>query len=474
MTVSSGLVHAREIRVGNNASMGTMTVAGGNVTGGAVVVTSTGMLRLDVPIDSVVSNMGVVQVTPNPYTFRGGFHNLGSFNVGGTQILYVQKGLANSGSMVLNSGGVLTADGFAGNRHEGTMFLHSGANLTVNSVWTNAGAVALEGGTIGGSAVQNADLVEGRGTITAPLANRAGGTVRASGGLLALSGATVQNLAGGTMEAVEGATLRISRDFTNAGTIDNRGGSVDFSSRTLTNSGILAGHGTFKAGTTYNLGTAIFNGGNAAMHGAYVNAEAHTTRVDHIVMNFHGAVTNDGYFKNTGSAITFFDVFYNNGTYWSDPATNTFLGGLSVGAAGALEGGVGDLFVIGGDLTVANPDGIRLADAGLLLSGGTTFTLAGPAEIGSLEVVGDGLLALVGGDVSVGLLGATPSQLSTAGTVYYDPELNPSLGGTTYSLDGGGTMLPIPEPGTVFLAALGALAARLARRRRAAAGSTKR
>ncbi|MBU4459324.1 MAG: hypothetical protein KJ579_02050 [Verrucomicrobia bacterium] len=347
MTVSNGLVRAGEIRIGNGADSGILTVAGGIVTGGAVVVTSTGVLRLDVPIDSVVSNLGDVQVSASDYTFRGGLHNLGGFAVGGTQILHVQNGLANSGSLVLDSGGALTADAFVESRHDGTTLLHGGASLTVNSVWTNTGAMSLDGGSVNGSAVQNAGLIEGWGSIQASLENGTGGIVRASGGLLSLGGLSVQNLAGGTMEALEGATLGLARDFDNSGILHNRGGIVDFSGWTLTNSGVLTGYGTFKAVATYNLGAATFSGGTVAVHGQYVNASGQTTTCDRVVARFHGAATNFGNFKNAGGEVTFLDAFYNNGSFDSDPATNVFAD-LALGPDGAMTGDTQDVWRVGG------------------------------------------------------------------------------------------------------------------------------
>jgi hypothetical protein len=64
----------------------------------------------------------------------------------------------------------------------------------------------------------------------------------------------------------------------------------------------------------------------------------------------------------------------------------------------------------------------------------------------------------------VGKFDATASQFITAQTIYYDPVLNPELGGRTFDLTGGGSLTVIPEP-SAFMLVLGGLASLLARRR---------
>ncbi len=248
------------------------------------------------------------------------------------------------------------------------------------------------------------------------------------------------------------------------------------SSGTLELSGILR-----LDGDTFNSGTllAIGNGGPSTsavqlLSGTVGIAASGILRLGNDIPSGNVAVINQGalqvragaftnaasaYFKNTGSDVTFFNAFYNNGTYLSDPAMNTFNGSVALDATGVLAGGAGDVFVIGGDLTSANPTGLQLAGAKVIFNDGAhTFTLAGPASIGELELTSGASVSLVGGDLYVGLLNADTNQFTTAQTIYYDPAQNLSLAGQTYALDGGGTLTAVPEPSSVGLVLFGIVA----------------
>ncbi len=459
MYMRGGTVNARQVNVGDGTHPGTLYMESGTLTGGSLIVTPSGILQLyGTTISSLVTNQGVIQIYNNPVTFHGGLDNLGNLSLPANQIITVQGGLGNEGGVIIaGNASVLNADNFRNNRHNGIMFLNSAAQLNVTAAWTNNGAIELTQGIIGGGAIQNASLIEGVGAVLAPVVNNIGGTIRANGGLLALVGSSVANQPGGIFEATDGSTLRINRSFLNQGVINNRGGDMDFGSNTLTNQGTLTGYGGFKAATTINDGRALFSGGNVNVYGAYINSATRTTEVRYATAAFFGAVTNNSgaVFKNTSSAITFFSTFYNNGIYFSDPATNTFHADLLLGETGKLQGGAGDVFVIGADLASANPYGLDLADAKIVFDAGShSFTLAGAATIGALALDNDATLTLVGGDLIVGILEASTGQFLTAQTIYYDPSQNPDLDGQTYSLAGGGSLVAVPEPSSGLLAVL--------------------
>jgi T5SS/PEP-CTERM-associated repeat protein len=442
IVTNTGVVTLGNVTIGPD---GTLTVAGGTLLvgdtlsdtrvsflGGTVGVLPDGVLQLSHDIALLVTNQGDIQVSAS-LSLLGGLQNFGNLSVNAAQVIKVENQMANTGS--------------------GVLYLNNGGILDVGPAWTNAGAIAFsQGGRLKGGSVANDGLLEGSGAISAPLLNRAGGTVRAANGVLALTGASVANDPGAFMEAGAGGTLRFSQSLNNQGTVRPQGGVMDFQSNTLTNSGLLAGYGTLKAALIVNQGRATFQGGETAIQSVYLNAAGATTEVLHASISFFYAFTNasGAYFKNTGSQITFFGIASIGGTYVSDPAMNIFQSALNL--SGVLAGGAGDVFVFNDDLTSTNPDGLQLAGAKVVFNAGAhTFTLAGPAQIGELELQSGASLLLAGGDLIVGLLSAQTNQFTTAQTIYYDPAQNPSLGAQTYALNGGGSLTAVPEPSSALL-----------------------
>jgi hypothetical protein len=349
----------------------------------------------------------------------------------------------------------------------GLIYLNNGGVLDVAVVWTNTGAIAFsQGGRLHGSPVHNTGPLEGSGVINPSVVNESGGTARAAHGLLALNGG-LTNQPGGFVEAVAGGTLRVAGSMLNKGVINPQGGVIDLQSNTLTNAGTMTGYGSYRAQSIVNGSRAIFQGGNVNIQATYINAAGATTEVALASASFFGPVTNQtgGVFKNTGSQLTFFEVFFNNGSYISDPATNTFHATLTLGPSGALVGGPGDVFVFSADLLSANPAGVDLPEAALVFEAGPhTFTLAGTARVGLLQLKAGASVFLAGADLLVGIFAADAAQFTTAQTIYYDPAQNPALGGQSYALSGGGWLMAIPEPSTALLTLLG-LAGLLFRRR---------
>jgi len=395
--------------------------------------------------------------------------------------------MANSGAIIVNDSAILTASGFSNQLQAGSMFLNQGSSLQVGRAWTNAGVIQLDQSTLQGGAIANSVLIEGSGTINAALTNRAGGTVRAEGGVLRLAGA-VGNQTGAFLEVRAGATLNLARGLNNYGTVNSRDGVVDFQSNTLTNYGTLSGFGTFKAGLIENRNQAHFEGGSIDVEAVYLNTNGASTIIAHSSAIFFGAVTNasGSTIKLTGGYATFMGDFYNNGLYYSDPATNTF-DTLTLGPSGVLMGGVGDEFIFGGDLLNYSTNALTfdLTQAALSFTAGShTFALAGADygtnwvgynanfAIGEFAITPGGGVTFEDGNplnggaaLYVDVFNASAPQVTSPFNIYYNPTSNPSLSNQTLALSGGGWLIPVPEPATWMLLLAGAGALVLRRKR---------
>ncbi|MFZ4695440.1 MAG: beta strand repeat-containing protein, partial [Verrucomicrobiia bacterium] len=445
------------ILVGPDGSNSLLNVTGGSVDGGTIVVRSSGTMKVGATVDtmsSFVTNQGAFQPLADFFTLAGGFRNEAAFTSRNAQVIQVLNGFGNSGGVVLDTNSMLRVNGFGGQPQSGQITLRSGSILQSLALWTNSGTVTLaQGGMIAGGSVQNRSVIEGAGYVSAAVGNRSGGTVRATNGTLTLGG-IVTNFAGGTLAATPNAELAINHDLVNQGTVNPQGGSINLPYLTLTNSGTLSGFGTFRAGDIINGGLASFSGGLADIEAVYNNLGGKTTRVTSASARFFGAVSNQagGVFKNTSGNFTFYDTFYNAGLYASDPATNVFSGDVVIGESGAISGGEGDVFQLGGDLTVLNSNGLDIALATLQFGGGAhTLDLVGTPVIGNLTLDGSASMTLLGADLYVGVLGASASQIWSPQTIYYNETLNPQLSGQFFDLSGGGVLAPVPEPGVVAL-----------------------
>jgi hypothetical protein len=179
-----------------------------------------------------------------------------------------------------------------------------------------------------------------------------------------------------------------------------------------------------------------------------------------------------------GSSAGSTGTFTNNGVYNSDPATNYFAT-LSVGPTGSLLGGQGDQFVLSGDfLNSSRQDALwNTANAQIELTGGRLHAFEvdgadrGASGLGyqnnfswgtltldagdQLDLAGSGalyvrILDLAGGVGQIGLIEGNGLN------IYYDPAqpLNAYLNGMTYSLSGGGSLVPVPDPGGIAILSL--------------------
>ncbi|MBI5394589.1 MAG: PEP-CTERM sorting domain-containing protein [Verrucomicrobia bacterium] len=522
----------------NLNARGTFGLTNGVVKGGRVAHNGALVVAGDSQMDSVLTIEAGAQTTidgtltataaiTNKGTAIGGSGTLvlsgsGSFvgrGVVGPDVINAGTVNAKGGNLNL-SGSLLVNSNLLMNSVGANLFIESPTVINRGNVTVNAGGsvvfdavlsneagktVTVLGGTLGAASLQNASngLVSlSGGTLAMPFVNNASnGTLRGYGGLTGtlnnegavdFFGATtvagdLTNRPGATLQ-VRNQSLLVSGVMRNEGTLTVQSATLDLpGDATFTNAGTMTGYGTWTARAIENRHTTRFEDGIANIEAAYINA-AGTSTVFQTTANFFGAVTNlaGATLKLTGGFANFYGSFYNNGIYFSDPATNTF-GTLAVGPAGALIGGVGDEFVIGGDFLNDSTNNMTFGFryAGLTFQAGShVFQLAGADlgtnvagyddnfALGTLSVSPGGSVTLADGNpdnagtaLYVDFFNASTQQITSAFNIYYNPSLNPSLNDQTYALAGGGWLIPIPEPGTGVLLMMG-LAGLAAQRRR--------
>ncbi|MGE0225752.1 MAG: hypothetical protein AB7F35_19325, partial [Acetobacteraceae bacterium] len=465
-----------------------VTVAGGNLTL-SNTGTNTNANQIDLSSGRLLTLSGATLDNQGGLALAGG-------GVSGTGILRNQAGGVVSGK------GSITAN-FA-NEAGGVVMLSDAGTTTISKAFSNAGVIQLTSASanLTGGKITSTGLIYGRGNVGNAIDNS--GALRAEGGALQLNGA-VNNLAGGTVESGTGTTVLLSQGLTgNAGDIVVTGGRVDTNGKALINTGRIMGQGILATGGLTNNGQLSLGNGTSSVLGAVTNNQ--TTLIDNATVSFLGAVTNAAGATMTinHSTVSYLGGFTNSGNLVTDPTTLTFTTMTNAHPA-AIVADPGDVFRIQQDLlgdtasntnwdtdqaTLAFVDGgtdlhrVELygidkgtARSGLLdnfawgaltLEAGQMLTLAdikadgfnGALYIGSLDLQG-----YSGGSLAAFVLGAFDGN---GYNIYYDPLAagNSYLGGLTYSLGDGGSLIALqataaPEPGTlgVLLAGLPALAA---------------
>lgn len=474
ITASGGSWLAQDVRAGSIAggAPSLFHISGGTHSMNLLVGFASGSTG------AVLLTGGQLATTNSANTYLG-YQGAGSLAVSGGTWLAQTVVAGNSAGVV---GRLEVADGsgafsglILGNAvgATGTVLL-SGGNLVV----TNAsGTAAFQIGALGlGEVIVSNGIVTADRLVATNGARSAlslvGGTVNTRGAQVANganlgvgdgTSAAVLNLLGGTHAFADGLTIR-----TNARLL-SLAASSDYGAGGLT---VLAG-GSFQV-----------SNGNSTVS---------------------GVVSNSGAIRVVNSRVSYASPVVIHGTYLSDPSTNTFASNVTVTAAGALQGGAGDLFVFQADLAMqsTNRAGFHLADAAVLFTnataGGTNhiFSLAGSAaldlgsnwldhaslatnfSIGRLSIASGNRLTLEGdrgtNALYVGWLdlsgwstnaGALTNTLLSAlalpdVNLYYDKfdPNNAYLGGLVYDFDGWGVghglLIPIPEPSALLAMGLG-------------------
>ncbi len=500
---------------------GIFTIAGGTISGNGTLVNNAFVSGFGTIGSSggFTNNAFVTQSGGNLILSNTGANaNYGNMDLAtGYQLRLNGASLDNGGTINLNNA-VVAGTGTLNNTYGGVIagrgiissnFSNSGGVVAVTSgttritqAFSSSGAIQLGGPTasLTGGAITNTGTIEGVGSVGNSITNT--GIVRAGAGTLTLSGVSVSNNAGGLMTASSGGTILVANSMSsNAGVINLNGGAFDSNNHAMGNTGQISGYGTLRTGGLTNSGSMTLTGGTTTINGNVTNGAGGKLEVAHNPAIFTGDVVNNGIVKTTNTTVTFAGTYMENGVFVSDPSNNYFTN-VVIGTNGYWTGGVGDNFYVSGNFenyslqnTLWNTNGASLIlngtsmqnvylagnDLGALVSGyGNNFAWGEFSLVAGTSVkLWDGN-SDPGAALYVGLveLGGGISQLSSIDSpynIYYDANLagNAYLGGQTYALNGGGSLMaaqPVPEAKTyaMMLAGLGLMGVVVRRRQQVA------
>lgn len=373
-------------------------------------------------------------------------------------------------------------------------FFHSGGTVTVDSVELarqsgSTGHYQIDGDTASlqanfmtvgrsgtGSFVHSAGSVAIAGELNVGGDPGITGTYQMSGGTLSTQTVRVGVYGTGTFTQTGGThsnavEVQVAANPGSQGTYELKGGTLAAPQITVFGGG-TGGDGKFIY-SGGNLDANLVNYGSTEFSGGGVRV------IDGDVTNKPGATM-----AAHSTEVQINGTLFNYGAYTSDPSINTFAS-LLVGELGYLVGGPGDQFRIGGwfqSMSTQNalwdtqnaqlvflgdtdhPFSITGADLGPTTAGYDHNFGWGDFQIGGGQVfLADGN-GTAGGALYVGTISGlviadgTVTNLHGNGlNVYYEPLANPGLGGQTYALADGGSLAPVPEPGTwaMLLSGLG-------------------
>ena len=405
--------------------------------------------------------------------------------------LAVGSSLTGSGDILVTGAGSLLRDGRS-------LFVNPN-DWTVLSVGSN-GAFSGNGSVLvtDGGTIEYNRIVTGFGST---------GSITNNGGVFQFTTATPfitnNNFAGGSIVVEDG--IISFRNITNA---DPTITGTVFTNITFVGNNTFmlnaASNATGLASYTFDSGSPATTYQRLALHGTNPHWRSTTLTiasggamlVTNAIATVGAALTIDGEARVVNSHVTYQSNVVLSGSYLSDPSTNTFLADLTVTESGSLAGGVGDLFDFKKSLLVQSTNNMvfDLSLSTVSFSGGGNHTNAVTGgDFGSnsfpsanfaygelkLETSADQVYFISGGFTN-GMAGSNAlyvsllslpdedtnfvADLHSPFNIYYllseHQPGNAYLNDLTYSLDGGGLLLPvIPEPSTLALvfAALGAL-----------------
>jgi hypothetical protein len=435
LTINGGAGVITNVNNGLIYGVGTQKLSVANLASGKIMA-SNGIFSLGLQSDAnagVLSNLNAASTILLTNKF---LVNTGTIVLDGGGLLLSGSVITNEGSItgpgaissslyndtagvVLATNGLLNVATNAGEsvQNLGLFTITGDGTLNVVSSWLNTnGTVNIVGGGLTGGAVTNVGFVNGFGTITSQLVNMGGGTLAASGaGSLTLVAAPTQN---GWVSIANAGTLNVQQAWLNSGMVNLQGGNLVGS--TVTNSGTISGFGTITPLVRNNSGgTVTANGGTLTLSvapsqlGSFVISNAATLNVLQA---------------------------------WQNSGTLNLFGGTAIGS------GIANASTITGFGTIT-PQVQNNGGATVTASGGTLTLAAAPSQLGTFAVLNGGtlnvqqewqnggLLSMAGG-TAMGSTITNAANVSGFGTI--TPQLVNNVGATVTA--NGGTLTLTAAP----------------------------
>jgi filamentous hemagglutinin family protein len=315
-------------------------------------LTNLGTLAADFSFDGMIDNQGTA--TLGNVTI-GGLVNSGTLNVSGNATVGGAQARLIDGVLDLGSGSTLTKDG--------GLLTWEGGSITGSGTLAYINGALFEFGGNGDRVIDNPNLTFNFTDLDLPsgsLTLRSGALVfdtTPTTGATNIPLATVLNLEGGTL--TNNGPLNVSGTFglyggtlAGAGAINITGGTIDMPASSTVN--------WTATGPMTNTGTMTLSN-----------------------RTISSAITNSGVINSDG-ALTFTQLFTNQGTFSANAGTTTFVAGLTQGAGTTLLNGgdiVGDVTLNGGVL-----GGSGVITGNVTLNAGS---LAPGFSPGTIDIVGD-------------------------------------------------------------------------------------
>ena len=361
----------------------------------------------------IISQTAGTVVCPQIVVGNGGGANaapaVGSWTVSGgtvtnTGSTFLGRDNGGSGSMVLQSGGVLSATGTY--CHIGSGSSASGL-LTVNDGTLLIGELCVGEGKVGGGSFSTGGVVQAAGSLIVTDGKSDGGVVvgfyNASVGSWTMTGGTVSNLAATTLGYSSGST----GIWTMTGGTVNTMGSVMLGAASgslgawTISGGMLNSPGTVTLGKSGGVGTMLVQSG-----GTFIDTNA---------VNIGG---------NGGAAATG-TLTVNDGT----ALINNLVIGTYPGAMGSLVQNPGSLIVTSTNTVYLGSSSVTGASTGTWTMAGGTTTNLGSVTLGKYTgavgtwTIGNGTVTCLGSTIQVGVGGtgfltvSNATLLATTGSI---------------------------------------------------------